>query len=97
MHIVKFVFRFVESINPMAFDDNEGQMMYNKMLDKYKSVNITPETDGYKESIWTKVVVFFNNPFVQFVSAALFPFLVKGAKDYLNGRFDEPTQQNETE
>jgi hypothetical protein len=93
MHIVKFLFRTVEQINPSAFDDTEGQILHQKMLDKYKSINVNLEDETVKkDSLPVKAVLFFNNPFVQFFLAAFQPFFVKGLKDYLNGRYDEPIE-----
>lgn len=89
MHFVKFAFRFVEAINPMAFEAEEGQKLYNEMYEKYQRVQIDPKQADYKDDIKTKFVIFTLNPFVRFFMAGSFQVFVKLFKDWQNGRWDD--------
>lgn len=89
MHVIKFLFKYVEAINPMAFDEDEGTKLWQEMKNKYDSVPLNTEDPNFKDDLKYKAVKFFNNPYVRFILGGAFVIVVKYTKDWINGKYDD--------
>lgn len=87
MELINFVFGVVKEISPITQEEH-ATLRAEIQADIEKVV--TDETsEHYKPSLKAKILKFFRNPWIRLLMACSFLLVIKGIKDWYNGKYDE--------
>lgn len=98
MHLINFVFGVIEQISPITQEEssqlrNEIQADINKTVAEPFLEDGTTANPHYKATIKAKVLHFARNPWIRLLMAASFVLVVKGIKDWYNGKYDDDKKE----
>lgn len=94
MQLIDFVFGVVEQISPITQSEAanlraEINADISKVVTEPFMEDGTTPNPHYVPSMKAKILHFFRNPWVRLTMAASFVIVVKGIKDWYNGKYDD--------
>jgi len=92
MELINFVFGVIEQISP--FTQEESAQLRNEIDQDIKKVIADPNAEGYKPTLKAKILHFCRNPWVRLAMVASFVLVVKGIKDWYNGKYDQVEKED---
>lgn len=87
MQLIDYVFGVIKEISPIT--QEEAAQLRHEIQADIEKVIADPNAEGYKPTLKAKILFWFRNPWVRLGLAASFVLVVKGIKDWYNGKYDE--------